>query len=72
VKVAVTLDERFVRELDRWVRERKYPSRSGAIQAAVDARSQRQRRLRIAREAAKIDPAEEQAMADEFRLEPWP
>ena len=71
VKVAVSLEEKSVRELDRWVRERKYPNRSRAVQAAVDALSQRQGRLQLALEAVKLDPAEEQQLAEEFASEPW-
>ena len=54
-KVAVSIDGRSVREIDRWVRERKYPNRSRAVQPAVDALTQRERRLRLALEAAKRD-----------------
>ncbi len=71
-KIAVSLDERTVRELDQWVREGKFPNRSRALQATVDAYSQRQRRLRLALESAKLDRGQEQAMAEEFIDEPWP
>jgi hypothetical protein len=41
-------------------------------EAGAGTRSCRLGRLRLALEAAKIDAAEEQAMAEEFRTEPWP
>ena len=64
-KVAVTLDKRTVADLDRWVREGKYPNRSRALQSAVDLLAEREKRTRLARELAKLDPTEEQKMAEE-------
>jgi Arc/MetJ-type ribon-helix-helix transcriptional regulator len=64
-KVAVTLDKRTVEDLDRWVREGKYPNRSRALQQAVNLLAEREKRTRLARELAKLDPAEEQRMAEE-------
>jgi Arc/MetJ-type ribon-helix-helix transcriptional regulator len=64
-KIAVTLEKETVAELDRWVREGKYPNRSRALQSAVDLLAERDRRRRLARELAKLDRREEQRMADE-------
>jgi Arc/MetJ-type ribon-helix-helix transcriptional regulator len=64
-KVAVTLDKRTVKDLDRWVREGKYPNRSRALQQAVDLLAEREKRTRLARELAKLDPVEEQKLAEE-------
>ena len=64
-KIAVTLDKRTVDDLDRWVREGKYPNRSRALQSAVDLLTERDKRKRLARELAKLDRAEEQRMAEE-------
>jgi Arc/MetJ-type ribon-helix-helix transcriptional regulator len=63
-KIAVTLDQSFVADLDRWVREGKYPNRSRALQSAVKLLSEREKRTRLARELAKIDPKEERQMAE--------
>jgi Arc/MetJ-type ribon-helix-helix transcriptional regulator len=72
-KVAVTLHDRTVQDLDRWVREGRYPNRSRALQAAVDLLSERERRSRLARELAKIDRGEEQRLAEEgMGTESWP
>lgn len=64
-KVAVTLDEKTVRDLDRWVREGRYANRSRALQTAVDLLIEREKRTRLARELAKLDPKEERRMAEE-------
>ncbi len=64
-KIAVTLDEMTLAEIDRWVERGKYPSRSRIVQAAVDRLVEREKRLRLAREIAKLDPKEEQQLAEE-------
>ncbi len=64
-KVAVTLEKRTVEDLDRWVREGRYPNRSRALQAAVNLLSEREKRTRLDRELAKLDRKEEQKMAEE-------
>ena len=72
-KVAITIDERMLTEVDRWVRERRYPSRSRAIQAAIEEKLRRLRRRQLAEEASKLDPSEEQALAEEgIGAEAWP
>lgn len=64
-KIAVTLDQRTVADLDRWVREGKYPNRSRALQSAVNLLNEREKRTRLVRELAKIDPLEEKQLAGE-------
>lgn len=64
-KIAVTLEKRTVQDLDRWVREGKYPNRSKALQSAVRLLMEREKRTRLARELANLDCAEEQRMAEE-------
>lgn len=64
-KIAVTLEEKTVADLDRWVREGRYPNRSRALQSAVDLLAEREKRNRLSRELSKLDPAEERQMADE-------
>jgi len=64
-KIAITVDQQAVAEIDRLVREGVYPNRSQAIEAAVKDRIERLRQTRLARESAKLDRAEEQALADE-------
>ncbi len=64
-KIAISVDEHALKELDRLVREGVYLNRSQAIEAAVKERIERFRRTRLARESAKLDKSEEQAMANE-------
>jgi Arc/MetJ-type ribon-helix-helix transcriptional regulator len=64
-KIAVTLDRRTVSDLNRWVKEGKYPNRSRALQSAVNLLSEREKRTRLARELAKLDPEEEKQLAEE-------
>lgn len=72
-KIAITLEESSLKDLDRWVREGRYPNRSRAVQLAVDLLAEREKRNRLARELAKLDKAAEQRMADEgLGDESWP
>ena len=64
-KVAITLDERLLRMVDRWVQQGRYPSRSQAIQSALREKVERWKRTRLADELARLNRAEEQALADE-------
>lgn len=64
-KVAITIEEGLVLRLDRLVSERRFPSRSRAIQEAVAEKLDRLEGSRLARECAKLDPLFEQALADE-------
>jgi metal-responsive CopG/Arc/MetJ family transcriptional regulator len=75
VKVAITLEEELLHRIDRLVAERRFPSRSRAIQLAVQAQIDRLDRGRLARETARLDPAVEQQVAEEgasYDLESWP
>jgi metal-responsive CopG/Arc/MetJ family transcriptional regulator len=72
-KIAITLDEELLRELDEVVAAGLYPNRSRAMEAAVRTQLQRMAGTRLARECAKLDPDEERALADEgMELETWP
>lgn len=74
-KVAVTLDTLTLRRVDRLVRDARYPNRSQAIEAAIRAQLDRLEHRRLIEECAKLDPAEERAMAEEglvADLEGWP
>ena len=54
-----------MRRVDRLVRDKRYPNRSQAIEAAVNGQLDRLEHRRLAEECAKLDPAAEQALADE-------
>jgi metal-responsive CopG/Arc/MetJ family transcriptional regulator len=64
-KIAITLDEGFIGELDRLVDEHFFQNRSQAIQAAVSEKLARMKRSRLSMECAKLDPVFERAMAEE-------
>ncbi len=64
-KIAITVDEKALTEIDRLVRNGVFPNRSQAFEVAVKERLDRMQRSRLAREAAKLDRAEEQALANE-------
>lgn len=74
-KIAITMEEGLVEQVDRLVRERVYPNRSQAIQDAVADKLRRIDRGRLARECAKLDPKFEQALAEEgmdSEIAEWP
>ena len=74
-KVAITIKEELLTQVDRWVAEGRYPNRSQAVQAAIVEKLERARRGRLAQEAAKLDPKEERALAEEgfaAGTETWP
>ena len=64
-KVAITIDERVLERIDRLVGQERFPSRSQAIQMAVEAQLERLDRTRLARECTKLDRKKEQRLADE-------
>jgi metal-responsive CopG/Arc/MetJ family transcriptional regulator len=75
LKVAITLERELLEELDELVAQRRFPSRSQAIEAAVAETLQRMAGTRLARECAKLEPAEEKALAEEgmgAELAAWP
>jgi len=74
-KIAISLDERVLEQLDRLVRSKAFPSRSRAIEEAVGEKLDRMSRISLARECAKLDPGEERSMAEEGLTEEisgWP
>ena len=74
-KIAISLDPDVLARLDRLVESGRFPSRSRAIQLAVEAQIERVERRRLARECAKVDVGAEQALAEEGAssdLEGWP
>lgn len=74
-KIAITLEEKLLADLDRLVRERVFRNRSQAIQLAVEEKLERLQRRRLARECARLDPDEEKVLAEEGLTEDfgeWP
>ena len=74
-KIAITLDRDLLDRLDKLVAAGRFPSRSRAIQLAVEAQIDRVERRRLAQESLKLDPTAEQTLAEEgasYDLEGWP
>lgn len=75
MKVAVTLDSHLLQQVDQLVAQKIFPSRSRAVQEALQELVRQQKRSRLANECAKLDPAMEQALAEEGMQEElalWP
>ena len=63
-KITISIDEHLLDRLDMLVRTHLYPNRSQAVQSAVQEKIARLGKTRLAHECAKLDLAEEQALAD--------
>ena len=74
-KIAITLDENMLKQIDLLVKSKYFPNRSKAIQQAVSEKLMRLEKSRLAQECAKLDPNFEQSIAEEglsAELEEWP
>ena len=74
-KIAVSIDQKVVHRLDGLVRKGLFPSRSKAIQEALECQLSRLDRSRLAVECAKLDRKQERAVAEEgmgIEVEQWP
>jgi metal-responsive CopG/Arc/MetJ family transcriptional regulator len=74
-KIAISIDHTLLRQLDHLVKKRVFRSRSEAIQTAVSEKLAHENRSRLARECARLDPREEQALADAglaAEIDAWP
>ena len=74
-KIAITIDDNLLKQLDIMVKSKVYPNRSRAIQEAVADKLYRLERTRLAQECAKLDPNFEQNMAEEglsLEMDEWP
>jgi metal-responsive CopG/Arc/MetJ family transcriptional regulator len=74
-KVAVTIDTGLLTQIDALVKQQVFRNRSKAIQEAVQDKLARLKRTRLARECAKLNRQQEQALAEEGmekELESWP
>lgn len=64
-KIAITIEEELLEELDKLISAQRFPNRSRAIQEAVREQLARLKRDRLARESAKLDRAFEQKLSEE-------
>jgi metal-responsive CopG/Arc/MetJ family transcriptional regulator len=74
-KIAITIDDNLLKQLDLMVKSKVYPNRSKAIQEAVADKLKRFERTRLAQECAKLDPEYEQNIAEEgfsMEIDEWP
>ncbi len=74
-KIAITIEQDLLLDLDRLVKQRRFANRSRAIQEALRDKIERLKQGRLARECAKLDPCFEQQLADEGLAEDfkqWP
>jgi Arc/MetJ-type ribon-helix-helix transcriptional regulator len=65
LKVAITLEQETLCQVDSLVARRLFQNRSRVIQNALHERIERAQGGRLAAECAKLDPKFEQALADE-------
>jgi metal-responsive CopG/Arc/MetJ family transcriptional regulator len=74
-KIAISINKKILRRLDRLVKDQVFPDRSRAVQEAIKDKLNRPEKTLLARECAKLDPRAEQAMAEEGlseELDRWP
>lgn len=74
-KVAISIDESTLKQVDRLVRSKTFESRSQAFQHAVKEKLSRLDKTRLARECAKLNKKEEKTFADlglSEDLKSWP
>jgi metal-responsive CopG/Arc/MetJ family transcriptional regulator len=74
-KIAITIDDNLLKQLDLMVKSKVYPNRSKAIQEAVADKLKHFERTRLAQECAKLDPEYEQNIAEEgfsMEIDEWP
>lgn len=64
-KVALTIDSALLDRVDQLVARARFRNRSQAIETALAEKLARLARTRLAEECAKLDPEEEQQLANE-------
>lgn len=64
-KVAVTIDSELLERVDDLVSRQRFRNRSQAVESALAEKLARLARRRLAEESAKLDPREEQQLAEE-------
>jgi metal-responsive CopG/Arc/MetJ family transcriptional regulator len=64
-KVALTIDSALLDRVDQRVARARFRNRSQAIETALAEKLARLARTRLAEECAKLDPEEEQQLANE-------
>ncbi|MFX5634322.1 ribbon-helix-helix domain-containing protein, partial [Acinetobacter baumannii] len=65
VKIAITMDQKLVAQIDRLVENHHFPNRSRAIQQLVEKKLHRLNKRRLSRECSLLEPSYEQKLAEE-------
>ena len=72
-KIAITVEQSAIKEIDRLIDAGHYQNRSRVIQSALDLMIHRYRSDRLALECEKLDPDEELGCSEEgIGVDPWP
>ena len=74
-KIAITIDNNLLKQVDSLVKSNVFPNRSKAIQEAIADKLKRLKKTRLAQECAKLDPDFEQNMAEDgfsMEIDEWP
>lgn len=64
-KIAVSIDENIIHQIDQMVNNKIFPNRSKAFQEALIEKINRIEKSRLARECSKLNPDFEQQLAEE-------
>ena len=74
-KIAITIDDKILKQIDILVKSKYFPNRSKAIQEAINEKLVRLEKSRLAQECAKLDPEFERSLAEEglsAEVTEWP
>ncbi|HEV7763777.1 MAG TPA: CopG family transcriptional regulator [Thermoanaerobaculia bacterium] len=64
-RIAITVEKRTLAAIDQLIADGVFPNRSNTFETVVQEHLTKLRRSRLARECTKLDPSEEQAIANE-------
>lgn len=70
-KIAITIDEDILAQIDYLVNKAVYPNRSKAIEAAIAEKIDYSRRKRFEIECSNLNPKEEQEFAEWGGFDDW-
>ena len=74
-KIAVSIDDQQLKKIDYYVKKHVFKNRSQAFQLSIKQTLEQLEHGRLSRECAKLDPNEEQEIADmglDEDLASWP
>jgi len=74
-KIAISVDKKVLQRIDKLVDQNLFPSRSRAIQIALEEKLSKIDKSRLAVESSKLNKNEEQSLAEEGfigEINEWP